>query len=204
MRVRTSVGAILCAASLSSASLFNWAYSTYDYYVVEYNPNLGVSLDGTLQTLGLQLVGPVGELANTWLTRQRKPPVETVVGETPERLWKRLRTTSDVLSKRDSMVGAAIRSLSLQVPRQRAKRAPPPPTSSYNPESARSIALHFDIEDPNFSDQWHLVNEDAPEHSMNATGIWDMGITGHGVITGLIDDGLDFESDDLADNFVRA
>jgi subtilisin family serine protease len=39
---------------------------------------------------------------------------------------------------------------------------------------------------------------------MNVTGLWDMGITGNGVITALVDDGLDYESEDLADNFVSA
>ena len=34
------------------------------------------------------------------------------------------------------------------------------------------------------------------------TPIWDMGITGKGVITALVDDGLDYNSDDLAANFV--
>jgi kexin len=37
---------------------------------------------------------------------------------------------------------------------------------------------------------------------MNVTPVWDMGYTGKGVITALIDDGLDSESDDLKDNFV--
>jgi kexin len=39
---------------------------------------------------------------------------------------------------------------------------------------------------------------------MNVSRLWDMGITGDGVITALVDDGLDYESEDLADNFVSA
>jgi len=38
---------------------------------------------------------------------------------------------------------------------------------------------------------------------MNATPVWEMGLTGKGVITALVDDGLDYKSDDLAANFVR-
>ena len=41
-----------------------------------------------------------------------------------------------------------------------------------------------------------------PEHMMNVTPVWDMGYKGKGVITALIDDGLDSDSDDLKDNFV--
>jgi hypothetical protein len=65
----------------------------------------------------------------------------------------------------------------------------------------------LDIQDPLFTRQWHLINEENPEHMMNVTGLWDMGITGAGVITALVDDGLeslDYESEDLADNFVSA
>ena len=38
---------------------------------------------------------------------------------------------------------------------------------------------------------------------MNVTGLWKEGLTGKGVISALIDDGLDYESDDLKGNFVR-
>ena len=37
---------------------------------------------------------------------------------------------------------------------------------------------------------------------LNVTGLWSKGITGKGVHVGIIDDGLDMESDDLAENFV--
>jgi kexin len=37
---------------------------------------------------------------------------------------------------------------------------------------------------------------------MNVTGVWEMGIMGEGVITSLVDDGLDYRSQDLAENFV--
>ena len=37
---------------------------------------------------------------------------------------------------------------------------------------------------------------------MNVTGLWDLGFTGKGVISALVDDGLDYEHPDLAPNFV--
>jgi hypothetical protein len=37
---------------------------------------------------------------------------------------------------------------------------------------------------------------------MNVTGLWKEGVTGKGVISALLDDGLDYESDDLKANFV--
>lgn len=37
---------------------------------------------------------------------------------------------------------------------------------------------------------------------LNVTGLWEEGVTGKGVISALIDDGLDYNSRDLAPNFV--
>ena len=37
---------------------------------------------------------------------------------------------------------------------------------------------------------------------VNVAPVWDMGIAGEGIISAMVDDGLDYESDDLAANFV--
>ncbi len=66
-----------------------------------------------------------------------------------------------------------------------------------------AVAQRLGLQDPLFTEQWHLVNEEFPEHMMNATPVWDMGLTGKGVLTSFLDDGLDFESDDLKDAVVR-
>lgn len=40
-------------------------------------------------------------------------------------------------------------------------------------------------------------------HMMNVTGVWKDGITGKGVTSAMVDDGIDYENPDLAPNFVR-
>ena len=84
--------------------------------------------------------------------------------------------------------------------------APPPiaPDDLERVAKSRAIAERLGINDPLFKDQWHLVNEEYSEHMLNVTPVWDMGITGKSVTTCLLDDGLDYESEDLADNFVSA
>ena len=67
-----------------------------------------------------------------------------------------------------------------------------------------AFADKFGIKDPIFSTQWHYVNDQYPRHVMNVTGLWEMGITGKGVSSAMVDDGLDYESDDLAENFVSS
>jgi kexin len=65
------------------------------------------------------------------------------------------------------------------------------------------VAQRFGIVDPLFSQQWHIVNEVYPQHVLNITGLWDLGFTGKNVTSSVIDDGLDYTSEDLAANFVR-
>jgi kexin len=78
----------------------------------------------------------------------------------------------------------------------------PAPSPTATGTSSHDVALRLSMQDPEFGKQWHLVNDEDPSHSMNVSGIWEMGITGRGVISALIDDGLDYTSDDLSANFV--
>jgi kexin len=65
------------------------------------------------------------------------------------------------------------------------------------------LASRLGIVDPIFPDQWHLVNEGFPEHMMNVTPVWEeLGITGKGVYVAMVDDGVDYDHDDIKDNFV--
>lgn len=57
------------------------------------------------------------------------------------------------------------------------------------------------INDPLFEKQWHLINPNFPGNDINVTGLWFEGITGHGIVAAIVDDGLDYENDDLKDNF---
>jgi kexin len=50
--------------------------------------------------------------------------------------------------------------------------------------------------------QWHLINQEMKDVELNVTSLWSRGVTGSGVRIGIIDDGLDMDSDDLAENFV--
>ncbi|KAJ3331328.1 pheromone processing endoprotease [Blyttiomyces sp. JEL0837] len=64
----------------------------------------------------------------------------------------------------------------------------------------------LNISDPEFRNQWHLINP-APDqrgNDLNVTGVWSQGILGEGVNVCFVDDGLDYESNDLKDNFFAA
>ncbi|KAI7822295.1 peptidase S8/S53 domain-containing protein [Kickxella alabastrina] len=58
-----------------------------------------------------------------------------------------------------------------------------------------------EIADPMYAQQWHLVNAIERGHDINVTSVWHEGITGVNVTVALIDDGLDYSSEDLINNF---
>ncbi|KAI8073114.1 peptidase S8/S53 domain-containing protein [Gongronella butleri] len=94
-----------------------------------------------------------------------------------------------------------------QVLRKRSKRAAIP-AQLYPRAPVMSGKMLFEdaqqslhIQDPGFDKQWHLINQDHPGNDINVTGVWKQGINGNGTIVAILDDGLDYESPDLAANF---
>ncbi|RDB21406.1 Dibasic-processing endoprotease [Hypsizygus marmoreus] len=188
------------------------SYDSHNYYVIEHDPRVdsGASLADVARALGVEVVEQAGELRDHWVVRSEKPLTDLVArGEEPrdavidafERL--RGRASSELWTRSEDDVEAravvsSVKFLERQVLRQRAKRAPP---AIRPPASVKSVAERFGIKDPLFPDQWHLVNPEYPEHMMNVVPVWDMGFTGKGMISAVVDDGIDFTSDDLSANF---
>ncbi|TCD67278.1 pheromone processing endoprotease [Steccherinum ochraceum] len=207
--------ALLAHSEVHAARPAKRQYDTHNYYVIEYVPRAGASLDEVARSLDVELVERAGELQNHWLVRADKPPSQhlTARGESEDRVVRafedlQARASSSLYSRSEEVqhsrrVVDSVRYLARQELRQREKRAPPPiPGPGANGlETAEAVAQRMQIADPEFTHQWHLVNNDYPQHMMNITGVWDMGITGHGVISAMVDDGLDYNSDDLAANF---
>ncbi|KAJ7632928.1 peptidase S8/S53 domain-containing protein [Roridomyces roridus] len=176
-------------------------YESHNYYVLQHDPSTGVSLNDVARALDVHVVEQAGELVNHWLVRVEKPAIEQLSqrDEAFDRVldtYQRLRTDS----RRSNVIASAVPYLERQTLRRRIKRAPPPIRPPPD-ETSQAVADRLDIQDPLFTKQWHLVNDDFPEHSMNATGVWEMGLTGKGIITSFVDDGLDYTSEDLKDNF---
>ncbi|KAI0064528.1 hypothetical protein BV25DRAFT_1836864 [Artomyces pyxidatus] len=205
---------LLSYDSVLAATHQKRTYSTHDYYVLEHIPHAGASLAEIASQLGVQVVERAGELANAWVVRVPKEDASLqkrggdLVLDTLEAL--RRRASSPLLarsaeSNHARRVVSSVKYLSRQELRQRVKRAPPSirPGDENKPNGTLAAAVvdRLGIQDPLFPQQWHLVNEEYPQHMMNVTALWEMGITGQGIVTALVDDGLDYNSDDLADNF---
>lgn len=212
----TLVVTLLAHKSALGAAPTKRSYDTHNYYVVEHDPriNSGASLADAARALGVEVVEQAGELHNHWLVRTQKPTGDLVargegqrevdpVIETFDRLRSRASSALAARSEEDLQARAvvsSVRYLSRQVLSQRVRRAPPPIRP---PQSQDSVVERFGIKDPLFPQQWHLVNDEHPEHMMNVAPVWEMGFTGKGIISSVVDDGLDYTSVDLADNFVR-
>lgn len=186
-------------------------YDTHNYYIVEHKPAKGASISDVAGTLGVEVVEQLGELEDHWVVRTPKPSGDLEVRgldpvlEAYNALRDVANTEGGLEARSEDEAGfskrlyESIAYLERQELEEREKRAPPP---MRKPPTVAAVKKQYNIEDPYFPKQWHLANDDYPEHMMNVTGLWAEGITGKGVLSGLIDDGLDYTSEDLAGNFV--
>ena len=93
----------------------------------------------------------------------------------------------------------SLKHLSRQKPRKVTQRAPSPAE-----RDPAAVAKRLGIKDPQFPEQWSLINKENPMYSLNVVPVWeDLKYTGKGVITAVVDDGLMADHKDLESNFVR-
>ncbi|KAF6753853.1 kex protein [Ephemerocybe angulata] len=185
-------------------------YDTHNYYIVEHDVQPSASIHDIAKTLGVEVVEPLGELDDHWVVRTPKlsgdleargfdPVLDAYHSLRVAALSEdRLEARSGQDAEFSIRLYNSIAFLERQELELREKRAPPPIKP---PPKSTAIVKRFNIEDPYFPRQWHLANDEYPENMMNVTGLWAEGITGKGVLSGLIDDGLDYTSEDLAANF---
>ncbi|OAX84642.1 hypothetical protein ACJ72_00977 [Emergomyces africanus] len=189
------------------ASISPRNHDAYDYFAIHLDPSVSPAQVAQLlgATHGLQGSDLDKTLDDIKLRRRRKRKVSSSPVGGP--------VVRDVL---DGILWS--QKLTLRSPM--AKRAPPPPPPSTAITKARQskpqdpvdafhnatnilnhIASTLEIQDPIFKDQWHLFNAVELGHDINVTGLWLEGITGKGVISAIVDDGLDMYSNDLKDNY---
>lgn len=207
---------LISAAVLVSGTPTKRYYDSHAYYALEYSHDAhsGISLADVANALGVEVVEQAGELRDVLLVRVPHSHLEARnraldhIEDAVIHAFKTLEATANLqLAARSEerifarKVTSSVKFLERQIPRTLVKRAPPP-IHSHPPASILEVAKRLGIKDPLFPEQWHLVNDEYPQHSMNTTPVWDMGFTGKGIHTSFLDDGLDFEHDDLKDAFV--
>ncbi|KAL1953797.1 hypothetical protein VTO42DRAFT_2258 [Malbranchea cinnamomea] len=217
MRLSILSGLVALLISSASASLYPRDHDTYDYFAVHLHPS--VSPSQAAQFLGARHEGQIGELEDHHtfsVPKERSNEVELILRDSREFQRRRKRdggTHLDPRNEAGSLAGI-LWSEKLTLRRRLQKRIPPPSPEwlemrapkgrTADPqakEQLENIATTLSIKDPIFADQWHLFNTYEVGHDLNVTGVWLEGITGKGVISAIVDDGLDMYSDDLKDNY---
>ncbi|EGE77626.1 kexin [Blastomyces gilchristii SLH14081] len=226
MKLIGAAGAVaLLLINTARASILPRNHDANDYFALHLDPS--VSPLQIAQLLGATHEGQVGELADHHTFSRPKGRPGSDLGKTLDDLkLRRRRRKRDVShsSMEDPVVTDVLdgilwsQKLTLRPPMVKRAPPPPPPTTAktkarqskpqvqedegYNAtERLRHIATTLEIEDPIFADQWHLFNTVEVGHDLNVTGLWLEGITGEGVISAIVDDGLDMNSNDLMDNY---
>lgn len=183
-------------------------YDNNDYYAVHIDPQ--ASITSLAESLGLSVHGPIGYLQDHYLLEGPKQTHDIVARAVSER--KRRKRTDAFHS---SSVIDNVLLHQKQVRRRRLFKRESPPASLHpradssippvNPDIEVNIALakKLDIKDPIYQEQWHHFNTVQKGHDLNVTGVWTQGITGKNSTSCIIDDGLDFNSQDLADNYYK-
>jgi kexin len=194
------IWSLLSAATLASAAhLPPRNYTSHDYYAVHIASS--TSPAELAAHLGLVYDGPFPALEDHHLFKAPKHDND-VVDDAVQELKRRRR-------KREVGVESSILDNVHFAQKQKLKprhwkRSVIPRKGVETTEAVkaqRAIASKLQINDPIFEEQWHIFNVKTPGNDVNVTGVWMQGITGKNVTACIVDDGLDFDSDDLKDNF---
>jgi kexin len=203
--MRIHFWALLSAATLAAAGkhLPPRNYSSHDYYAVHIFPS--TSPAELAAHLGLTYEGAFGTLEDHHVFKAPKHDHD-IVDDAQQELKRRRRKREvgpgyhpldGIHFTQKQKIKARHWKRSVIPPRQ--DRAGPPVTDAI--KAQREVASKLDIKDPIFEEQWHIFNVKSPGNDINVTDVWMQGITGKGVTACVVDDGLDYTSNDLKDNF---
>lgn len=203
--------------SASLAQLVPRTYDTHDFFAIHLDDSIAPEYIASL--LGAHHEGQIGRLEGHHkfsIDREQAPAVETLLDELRVQRKLRRRGGDDVNLRQkrdDGLDDGVLWSQKLALKQRLHKRGPVDFSTdeNYVRQEATSdgeavsrqkrIASDLDIKDPLFGSQWHLFNPVEVGNDLNVTGVWLENITGKGVVTAIVDDGLDFKSSDLGDNY---
>jgi len=180
-------------------------YNAYDYYALHLD---SYTSPGEIAShLGLQHEGPLASLPNHHVFRTSKGDRD-IVHDAREELKRRRLARRDLgihvldgillTQKQQARQRLVKRSVIPSLPERSAQQ------SNEAVDTRNMIAETLSIKDPIFNEQWHIFNTEQVGHDLNVTGVWLQGITGKNATVCIIDDGLDMDSLDLADNYYAA
>ncbi|KAK2808118.1 hypothetical protein FQN50_005036 [Emmonsiellopsis sp. PD_5] len=218
MKLFAAASAFALLLNTACASLYPRNYDVNDYFAVHLHTS--VSPAQVAQLLGAKHEGQVGELTDHHtfsVPKKLGGNLDQILDDLRLRRRRKRSLGLEGSSDTTDALDGILWSEKLTLKKRLAKRPPPPPPSSLQArrpkpadngqsdfngtEKLLEISSKLGINDPIFTDQWHLFNPFERGHDLNVTGLWLEGITGEGSISAIVDDGLDMTSLDLKDNY---
>ncbi|KAJ3033996.1 pheromone processing endoprotease [Rhizoclosmatium hyalinum] len=208
---------LVCNALINPGEVPLNNHEDFTYLVIQIDPTLSLSPIDVAHGLGLKYVGPVGELGNQGYHQvaQTKKAFQRLASS-----HRRDNVLTDAQVVERHLAGhPAVNWVEVQVPRKISLRQV---VDSVETPGIQQLRQKYDIKDPEFAYQWHIFNEAPGQvgHDHNISAAWAQGINlfreltinkriitigvfGKGSVVAVVDDGLFYESKDLADNYVR-
>jgi kexin len=213
MRIVGGIAATLGLAGAVSGNLHPRSQESRDFFALHLDDTTSPS--HIAQVLGARHEGKIGELAghHTFsVPRNQNSQTDTLLDDLRAKRKRRRSGGLESRSTSDDPLDGVLWSHKLAPAAQRLQKRLPPVSVPYESldkrkEDAQVVATRknvissLGISDPIFKDQWHLLNTLQPGHDINVTGLWLEGITGKGIATAVVDDGLDMDSNDLKPNY---
>ncbi|KAB8224634.1 peptidase S8/S53 domain-containing protein [Aspergillus novoparasiticus] len=200
---------LFCAATASVHP--RRSYETRDFFALHLDDS--TSPDEIAQRLGARHEGQVGELTqhHTFsILKENGADLDALLEHARIRKRSSRAEGRGMTLDKERDLSGILWSQKLAPKQRLVKRAPPTNVASRgsvkeeDPVAAQAqkrIASSLGITDPIFGGQWHLYNTVQVGHDLNVSDVWLEGITGKGVITAVVDDGLDMYSNDLKPNY---
>lgn len=214
MRVAGGIAvALSLVGAASSSGLHPRSHDSREFFALHLDDTTPPS--DVARILNARHEGPIGELAghHTFsLPRDQSFDFNALLDNLRTKRKLRRRSGDTLALQGGDPLDGILWSQKLEPPRKRLEKRAPPPSRNIPPRYADEASMKvfeeqnelmstLGITDPIFREQWHLLNVLQPGHDLNVTGVWLEGITGHGVATAVVDDGLDMNSNDLKPNY---
>ncbi|ORY43661.1 subtilisin-like protein [Rhizoclosmatium globosum] len=189
---------LVCNALINPGEVPLNNHEDFTYLVIQIDPTLSLSPIDVAHGLGLKYVGPVGELGNQGYHQvaQTKKSFQRLASS-----HRRDNVLTDAQVVERHFAGhPAVNWVEVQVPRKISLRQV---VDSVETPGIQQLRQKYDIKDPEFAYQWHIFNEAPGQvgHDHNISAAWAQGVFGKGSVVAVVDDGLFYESKDLADNY---
>lgn len=206
------IAATLGLAGAVSGHLHPRSQESRDFFALQLDE--ATSPSHIARVLGARHEGKIGELDghHTFSLPRDQTPDTNILLDNLKAKRKLRRRSSEIDSSSDDPLNGVLWSHKIAPVAQRLQKRLPAVSVPFEAldkrkEDAEAVAKQknvmssLGIRDPIFKEQWHLLNTLQPGHDLNVTGVWLEGITGEGIATAVVDDGLDMDSNDLKPNY---